>query len=202
MHGVLERLAALPPFALYLALAAAAAAENFFPPFPADTVVAFGSFLAARGPGSMLGTFLSTWAGNVAGAIGVYALGRRYGAAGMQSRLHRYGGSRAVQHLQALHARRGLAALFLSRFIPGARALVPPFAGALRLPALPVAIVIAVASGIWYGIVTVLAYRAGSDWDALIAAVGRLSRDAALAIVGVVALLVVGWLAYRTLRRR
>lgn len=198
---MLERLAALPPIALYLALAAAAAIENFFPPFPADTVVAFGSFLAARGEGSMLGTLLSTWAGNVAGAVGVYALGRRYGAASLETRLRRYGGGGAMQRLRALHARHGLLALFASRFIPGARALVPPFAGALRLPALPVITVIAVASAIWYGIVTVLAYRAGASWETLLAAIGRLSRTAALAAVVVVAILLAVWLLRRERRR-
>ena len=38
MQGLLDWLAALPAFALYAALAGAAAIENVFPPFPADTV--------------------------------------------------------------------------------------------------------------------------------------------------------------------
>ena len=63
-------LTALPPLALYAALAVTAAVENLFPPFPADTIVAFGAFLAARGDASLPGAFLATWLGNVAGAGG------------------------------------------------------------------------------------------------------------------------------------
>ena len=49
MSGILDWLETLPVAALYAALAIIAAIENIIPPVPADTVVAFGSFLAARG---------------------------------------------------------------------------------------------------------------------------------------------------------
>ena len=65
MGGILDWLESLPVGALYASLALVAAIENIFPPVPADTVVAFGSFLAARGHGTALGAFLATWVGNV-----------------------------------------------------------------------------------------------------------------------------------------
>ena len=49
MSRLLDWLSSLPPTALYLVLAVTAAAENIFPPLPADTVVALGSWLSARG---------------------------------------------------------------------------------------------------------------------------------------------------------
>jgi membrane protein DedA with SNARE-associated domain len=48
VEGVLSWLGGLPPAALYVILALVAATENFVPPIPADVIVAFGSFLAAR----------------------------------------------------------------------------------------------------------------------------------------------------------
>lgn len=199
MHAVLERLAALPPAALYAVLAVASALENFFPPLPTDTVVAFGSFLAARGDATMLGAFLATWTGNVSGAMGVYALGRRYGAAEMRRRMRHFGGAEAERRLEHFHRRRGLVALFLSRFLPGVRALVPPFAGALRMHPVPVFVVIGGASALWYGLITVLAYEAGADWNALRDSVAALSRTAAI-VAGVV--VVVAGAAWLLLRRR
>ena len=68
MQGVQEWLAALPAMALYAVMFIAAALENVFPPVPADTVVAFGSFLAARGDGTILGAFAATLLGNMTGA--------------------------------------------------------------------------------------------------------------------------------------
>ena len=79
MQDVLAWLSGLPPLALYASLFVVSAAENVFPPLPADTVVAFGAFLASRGKATLVGAFLATWAGNVGGALLVYALGRRYG---------------------------------------------------------------------------------------------------------------------------
>ena len=55
LHSILDWFSGLPPAALYLALAFAAGIENVFPPLPSDTVVAFGSFIAARGQASPIG---------------------------------------------------------------------------------------------------------------------------------------------------
>jgi membrane protein DedA with SNARE-associated domain len=197
VQGLLDWLAALPAFALYAALAAAAAIENVFPPFPADTVVAFGSFIAARGQGSVVGVFLATWIGNVAGAALMYALGRRYGAALLRGRLLRAGPD-AEARIDAMYRRHGLWALALSRFIPGVRAIVPPFAGALRLSPVRALAAMAVASAIWYGAITLLAYRVGSSWEALRDTVARAGLGAA---IGATAIALVG-LAFWFVRRR
>ena len=196
MQEALDWLSGLPPFALYAALAVVAALENIFPPLPADTVVAFGAFLAARGHATLVGAFLATWLGNVSGALLVYALGRRYGASFAQRWLKRFGSEQNEQRLERMYAQRGIAALFLSRFIPGVRALVPPFAGAVRVPALRATLAIAVASGIWYGIVTWIAYNVGSDWDALQARLASAGMTAAL-VAGGIAVLAVAWYVLR-----
>lgn len=192
-------LTALPPAVLYLVLAVVAAIENVFPPIPADTVVAFGAFLAARGHATLAGAFLATLGGNVAGAMGMYAAGRRYGAESLERRLAA-GGS--AKRLQDFYGRYGAAALFISRFLPGVRALVPPFAGALRLPAWRVLLILGSASAIWYGAITVIAYRVGADWPTIEAKMrvwqhGLVVGAAVLAVVGVGT-----WLVLRRRARR
>lgn len=201
MQDVLDWLSGLPAGALYAALALVSAAENVFPPLPADTVVAFGAFLAARGQATLVGAFLATWLGNVGGALLVYMLGRRYGAEYAHRWMARFGGAASESRLQAMYERRGMLALFISRFIPGLRALVPPFAGALRISPLHATLAIAIASGIWYGIVTVIAYRVGSDWDALQARLRAVGATTAL-IAGAIALLAVAWYLMRRHRAR
>ena len=196
MQGFLDWLAALPAFALYAALAGAAAIENVFPPFPADTVVAFGSFVAARGKGSAVGVFLATWAGNIAGAALMYALGRRYGAALMRGRLLRAGPD-AEARIDDLYRRHGLWALALSRFVPAVRAIVPPFAGALRLAPGRALLAMAAASGLWYGAITILAFRVGSSWEALRATVTRAGTWVAVVATALVLLAVGIWLVRR-----
>src|SRR5438552_7448836 len=119
MQGVLDWLAGLPPVALYLMMFFAAGIENVFPPLPSDTVIAFGSFLAARGSGTVIGAFLATWIGNLGGASLMYGAGRRYGAQRVDKRLLGDEGASAESRLHRLYDRYGMFALFFSRFIPG-----------------------------------------------------------------------------------
>ena len=169
MEGLLAWLTSLPPAALYAALAVTAAAENVFPPLPADTVVAFGAFLAARGDASLPGAFLATWIGNVAGAMLMYWLGRHFGADWLARKVPALGigGDPRESRVGRMYARWGVPALFLSRFLPAARALVPPVAGAMRIPVVTTTLAIALASGVWYGTIAVVAYRVGARWEAI-----------------------------------
>jgi membrane protein DedA with SNARE-associated domain len=198
MQGVLDWLAALPPVALYLSMAVAAAVENIFPPVPADTVVAFGSFLAARGEGTIIGAFLATLLGNMTGAAIMYAAGRRYGAEQIEKRLLKDKSAGAEAKLRALYDRYGLLALFLSRFLPVVRAIVPPFAGALKLPPVRSLLVMGAASGIWYGLIAYLAFTAGADWDVLQQSIKQYGLVAATIVVGLV---IVGLLVWFRRRR-
>lgn len=199
MQGILDWLGALPPAALYFALAAAAALENIFPPLPADTVVAFGSFIASRGQGSAVGSFLATLTGNILGASIMYAAGRRWGAEQLHARLARGSGrgAGAEAKLQSLYGRYGLAAIFISRFIPGVRAIVPPFAGAARIPAVRAIGTMTLASGLWYAAVTYLAFTAGERWEDLQGAMGRWGRGLAIGATAIGVVAVAVWLVRR-----
>ena len=107
------------------------------------------------------------------------------------------GARTAERRLRALYGRYGLGALFLSRFLPGVRAMVPPLAGALRLaPGGPI-LAIATASGIWYGLVTWLAFRAGASWSELQATMARYGRAITITAVAIVVVAGVVWLVRR-----
>ena len=200
MSGVLDWLESLPVGALYACLALIAAIENIFPPVPADTVVAFGSFLAARGHGTAIGAFLATWIGNVAGAMLMYAVGRHFGADWLEARMARRGGSEMTGRLEAMYGKYGLTAIFMSRFLPGVRAIVPPFAGALRVPPVRAGALIAIASAIWYGTVTILAYNLGENWEKATAAIAGYQRMLAIAVAVIVLIALAVWAIRR--RRR
>jgi membrane protein DedA with SNARE-associated domain len=197
--AILNWLGELPIGTLYIAIGVISAIENIFPPFPADIVVAFGSFLAARGQASPYSTFLVAWLGNLAGASLMYYVGRRYGSTAFMSKLERWAGKGAEQRLMTLYGRYGLPALFVSRFLPGVRAVVPPFAGAMKLPVLPVSLAIGAASAVWFTFITFLAYRAGSEWEVLYATIVRSGKIVAIVATGVVLL---GVLIYFVRRKK
>jgi len=196
--GLMDWLSHVPLSVLYLLMAAFAAVENVFPPVPADTVVALGSWLAARGQGSAFWAFFATWVGNIAGAGAMYAVGRRHGTAWMHKRFPALGDEKNERRLRELHGRYGAISLVLSRFIPGVRALVPPFAGALRISPVTTMLSLSLASALWYGMVSYVAFRAGADWGTLMSRITRYGRFAAVGAALIVAAGALGW----WLRRR
>jgi membrane protein DedA with SNARE-associated domain len=201
VDGVVNWLSGLSIGTLYVAIGSISAIENIFPPFPADVAVAFGSFLAARGAASPYTTFLVAWIGNFIGAAMMYYVGRRYGSSAFMTRLERWAGAGAEERLMRLYGRYGLPALFISRFLPAVRALVPPFAGAMKLPVLPVSFAVAAASGVWFAFLTFIAFRAGSNWEALYATIARYTKIIGLSASGLVVLLAAVWFVWWRRRR-
>ena len=194
LENIIERLSGVPLVVLYPTLGVLAAVENVFPPLPTDAVVAFGSFLAARGQGNPWATFFITWLSNVAGAAGMYWAGRKYGRSVLTRGYARWIGPEAEVRLERSYRRYGIPSLFVSRFLPAVRAVVPIFAGAARLPFVPVIAIMATASGIWYAFLTIIAFRAGSDWETLQSTIANYSRAITiLALVMVVAGVAIWW---------
>ena len=190
LHTLTGWLGDLPLGSLYLSIAVLSAFENFFPPFPSDAVIAFGSFLADRAHGSAITVFLLGWLGNVAGAGITYTLGRKFGAKAFLRRIEKFAGPDAETRIKRLHKKYGFMGLFVSRFLPGVRAIVPPFAGAMRLPAFKVMLSVASASGVWFGLITFLAFRAGDNWDLVERYLVRSGKVAGLVAVAIVVLAV------------
>src|SRR5436853_7680280 len=102
LQQILGWLGDLPLGSLYVAIAALSAFENFFPPFPSDAVIAFGSFLADRARGSPFTVFLLGWLGNLAGAGVAYTLGRRFGANAFLRRIERFAGPDSQAPIETL----------------------------------------------------------------------------------------------------
>lgn len=198
LEEAVQWLTNLQPEALYAAIFFLSAFENFFPPFPSDGVIAFGSFLVARAHGSLLAVLLLGLIGNVGGAATTYFLARRFGSDRVLRRLEKFAGPAAEQKLKDLYGRYGVGALFVSRFLPGVRAIVPPFAGAMRIPALPVLGAITAASAVWFALIAFLTFQAGDDWDFL---QKRLVRSGTAAIAIAVSIVVVGLLGWWIRRR-
>jgi membrane protein DedA with SNARE-associated domain/uncharacterized tellurite resistance protein B-like protein len=147
-------------------LALLAAVENIIPPVPSDAAVALGAFLSNRGVTAPLGVFLVTWISNLAGAALVYLVARRYGrrlfATGVGRRLL---APRSLAIIEREYLRFGVAGIFVSRFLPGIRAVVPPFAGLVNLSLVRTLVPIGIASALWYGGITILGSVIGSEWD-------------------------------------
>lgn len=193
LTDILSWLSSLPSPLLYAVLVLAACAENVFPPLPADSVIALGAFVAARGNGSAVGVFAATMLGNLGGATIMYGLGRRFGLPWLTQRFPSLFPDGLTARTTQRFQTQGLFAVVMSRFLPGVRALVPPLAGAMGIGAARALIAMSVASGVWYGLICVLAYRAGANADALLARIADQQRTVGVIAAIAVALAVVIW---------
>jgi membrane protein DedA with SNARE-associated domain len=201
MNDLLAWLAALPDPLLYGAILMAAFAENVFPPLPADTVIALGAFVAARGNGTMFGVWAATMLGNIGGAMLMYGLGHRFGLPWLIRRFPAMVSAESAHRFSEQFRKQGMLAVVISRFLPGVRALVPPMAGALGIGAARSAVAMSLASGIWYGVVCVLAFRAGANAELLLATIARQQRTLGLIALGLV-VVAVSLVLWRRQRRR
>jgi membrane protein DedA with SNARE-associated domain len=148
----------LPPMAFYAVIGGMAALENVFPPIPADTAVAIGAMLSVGGRVTALGVFVATWLGNVGAAVVVYAGARTVGRGFFRGQIGRRLLRREqLARLERLYARHGVWAIFLSRFVPGLRAIVAPFAGVANLGWVRAVAPVMLASALWYGTITFVA---------------------------------------------
>jgi membrane protein DedA with SNARE-associated domain/uncharacterized tellurite resistance protein B-like protein len=152
--------------AVYGVLALLAAVENVVPPVPSDAAVGLGAFLSHRGVTTPLLVFMVTWVANLGGAALVYLAARRYGQRLFASRTgRRLLAPRSLAVIEREYLRFGIAGIFISRFLPGIRAVVPPFAGLVRLGAVRTLVPMAVASAIWYGGITLVGSLIGASWE-------------------------------------
>lgn len=172
LNTFFQRLLELPSGVLYAFLSVTAAIENVFPPIPADMIALLGGFLAARGSSSVSAVFFFVWIGNVAGALLVYGIGWRFGARFFSGRWGRVLlRPRQMERLGVVYRSYGPQIIFVSRFLPMFRAVVPVFAGVNRLGFFRTALPIAAASGLWYAAIVYLGAAAGHNWLRILAGV-------------------------------
>lgn len=192
--GALQTLAAFPPLLLYLVLGLGAAVENIVPPVPADTFVVAGALLAAQGAADPMLVFLATWSLNVLSAVGVYLVARAHGRRFFKMPIARWLiREHQLNRIGGFYDRFGIPAIVVSRFLPAWRAMVPVFAGISEMSAWKVIPSMAIASGVWYGLLVYLGAFMGRNLRTIARIFADVSGVLLWVAVGLVVLAVVWW---------
>jgi membrane protein DedA with SNARE-associated domain len=197
----LEWVSGLSGPAIYAILVLLSAVENVFPPVPADVAVLVGAFLSRRGLTSAPLVGVSCWLANTASSAGMYfyarAHGRRFFEEGWPRRLMP---PETLRALEKAYARHGAYGIFLSRFLPGIRAGVTPFAGVVGISPLRALVPSAAASAIWYAFLVAAGAALGLNLEE---AKGLLSSaNRVLGLLAAVALMLAALWLWRHNRRR
>jgi len=193
---------------LYILIFTASFVEGVIPLMPGDVAAALLAFYAARSGGLLAPTIAAVTAGSVLGAVVMWWIGRRFGAEWVAKRIAKLGFAGGEEKIEAAEHRvedaykqYGWVALFVSRFLPGIRAVVPAVAGALRVPFWEIAVIFTVASGLWYGVISWIAFRVGEDWATVRSTLEVVARDVGLgAVVAALVLVFFGWRIWKKRR--
>jgi membrane protein DedA with SNARE-associated domain/uncharacterized tellurite resistance protein B-like protein len=173
------------------------------PPVPSDAAVALGAFLSNRGVVTPVGVFLVTWLANLAGATAVYFVARRYGRRLFATATgRRLLAPRSLAIIEREYLRFGIVGIFVSRFLPGIRAVVPPFAGLVNLSPLRTLIPTGVASALWYGSITILGAVIGAQWERINHIILGVNRTLGIITAVLLAALVVAYFLKRRRRQQ
>lgn len=190
----LDWVAQLPELAVYIVLMALSALENIFPPVPADVAVVLGAFLAQRGLTSAPVLGVVCWLANTTSAAAMYFYARRRGPRFFESGWRRkLMPPEAIAVIQTAYERHGVLGIFLSRFLPGVRAAVTPFAGVVGMSPLRALLPAASASAIWYAVLVGFGSFLGLNWKTARSMVDDANRVLAVISV-VVTVAIVVWL--------
>ncbi len=181
-------------------LAASAAVEYVFPPFPGDTVTLFGAVLITAYAWSFAGVFGAVMVGSCVGAMLDYYLGRQLRLRRIARQVAERPGT--VERLVETFRRRGAVYLVLNRFFPGIRALFFVAAGMAGMRPLPVLLYSAVSAALWNLGLIAIGATLGANFDTLLAWVRRYTVVAWIAVGLVVVFFVTRALLRRRSRRR
>jgi membrane protein DedA with SNARE-associated domain len=168
IQDLIDKLVQLPTLLIYVVIGAGASTENIIPPIPADTFVLLGAFLSSMGRANAWTVFFVTWLCNIGSATFVYVVARTYGRKFFDMPIgHWLIHPRQMKQIDGFYQKWGTPAIFLSRFLPAFRAMVPVFAGVTHVTFPRVFIPLAAASAIWYGFLVYLGAVAGKNWSAI-----------------------------------
>jgi membrane protein DedA with SNARE-associated domain len=200
MDALVDFILAQNPVLVVLLLLVLSGLENVFPPVPADVAAALGAFWAVRtGHNAFLVGGLCFLANQMT-AIPIYLFARSRGAAVLRSQVFRTLMPPAIQAAVATNINRyGILGVFVSRFLPGIRVAVLPFAAIHGLSPARTLIPAGAASLVWYAILTVVGSALGLAYEDVRTTVARLTG--ALGAVGITLLIVVGVLLWRAAKR-
>lgn len=192
---VLEDVASPWGYVIVFAIAASEASLFVGVVVPGETALLAAGYLAYRGDIDLIGVMLAAAVGAIVGDSIGYEIGRHFGSQLEETRLGRWIGEHRWDKARSYLDDTGGKAIFLGRFVTFARSLVPALAGDAHMDYARFLAWNAAGGLIWSVLHVGVGYVAGPSYKT----VERVAGPIGLAVVAVV---VVGALTIRRLRRR
>ena len=153
---------------IYAIIAISMFIENVFPPYPSDTIMLAGAYLAGTGHVHYVPLFLAATLGGLAGAMVLYYLGYTKGR-GFFIRCNKsYLKLENLDKIERWFGRWGDFLIIVSRFIAGVRSIIAIAAGLGKVPPFRMLVFSAISFGLWYLFLIGGMYLVKSNWQKLV----------------------------------
>lgn len=164
--------------------------ENFFPPFPGDTVTFVGGYLAGTQHLTFPLVFLSACLGCLSGAMLLYLLGKKKGRNVFLKDGKRIFDRAHLEKVEKWFKRYGERVLVLSRFLAGVRSVVALAAGVGNVSLKKMTIYTSISIVLWNGIILFFAFKVQQNWREIL----RMIQIYNKVVLAIVVLLAIVWL--------
>lgn len=189
---VAEQIASIPALWAYAIILLFTWLENITPPIPGDMIVVFGGYVAATGSLDLALLVVISTVGATAGFMCMYYLGRTAGLSVLESRYLRWIPQDPIERTHRWMARWGLVLIVINRFLAVARAVISLMAGITRLRATSVALCAGLSALVWTGLLAILGYFIGTEWERIVAILSQYSWA--------VSAVVLTWIVWQTIQ--
>ena len=184
---ILEFIRSQNEFIIYGLLLLGAFVENVFPPFPGDSTILAGAFIAGEGNISYLGVFFSVVIGGVAGGMILYYIGKFKGREYFMRDKYKYFGKSSLLKVESLFRKYGTTMLAFSRFFAGVRSAISISAGLGNVGLLRMFILTIISNLLWCGLLVGLMFYTKSNWRTILGMV----KNYHMVLFGVAAVIIV-----------
>jgi len=174
-------------FWFYIFLFLSSFFENFFPPYPGDTVTFLGGYLAGTNHLTFPLVFLSAGLGCLSGAMTLYILGKGKGRKVFLKNGKRIFDRAHLKKVERWFKRYGEKVLILSRFLAGVRSVIALTAGVGNVNLKKMTVYTSISIILWNSIILFSAFKVQQNWREILKMI-QIYNKAVLTIVAVVAL--------------
>ncbi|MGE5458313.1 MAG: DedA family protein [Methanococcaceae archaeon] len=135
IEHLINFIAELTPFWLYVLLFIFSYIENVFPPSPSDLVVVIGGSLIGKGVINFVPALIFSTIGSVIGFMTLFYLGYKFKSKLLVEGKMKFISREMMQKVDLWFAKYHYGIIIVNRFLPGTRSAISFFAGAARLGA-------------------------------------------------------------------
>lgn len=167
--------------------------ENCIPPIPGDTVTVFAAYMVGTGRLNYFAVFFTATAGNLAGFMTMYHVGRFFGKKFFFDKNYRFFPRENIEKTEAWFTQYGYRIILFNRFLSGLRSVISVFAGMTHLNRGKILILAFLSACMWDGVLIYGGYLVGDNWHYFDELLSRYNTIV-LILMGV---LITVWLIYR-----